>query len=78
MENQRQITFEEGQEFASQNDMQFIETSAKATQNIDKSFQTIILEIIEKNGIEYLDRIHVLPILETNKQEAYHKMEILY
>ena len=29
-------------------DMQFIEISAKATQNIDKAFETMVREIIEK------------------------------
>ena len=48
MEDRRQVTFEEGKEFASQFGMPFLETSAKATQNVDMAFDTMTREIKEK------------------------------
>ena len=48
MEDRRQVTFEEGQEFASQFSMPFLETSAKATQNVDMAFDTMTKEIKDK------------------------------
>ena len=37
-ESQRQVTKEEGQEFANQFNMPFLETSAKATLNVEEAF----------------------------------------
>ena len=48
MEDRRQVTFEEGQEFANQFGMPFLETSAKATHNVDLAFDTMTKEIKEK------------------------------
>ncbi len=48
MEDRRQVTFEEGQEFASQFSMPFLETSAKATQNVEMAFDTMTKEIKDK------------------------------
>ena len=48
MSDRRQVSFEEGQEFASQFGMPFLETSAKATQNVDLAFDTMTREIKEK------------------------------
>lgn len=48
MEDRRQVTFEEGQEFANQFSMPFLETSAKATQNVDMAFDTMTREIKER------------------------------
>ena len=48
MSDRRQVSFEEGQEFASQFGMPFLETSAKATQNVDLAFETMTKEIKDK------------------------------
>lgn len=48
MEDRRQVTYEEGKEFASQFGMPFLETSAKATQRVDEAFDTMTKEIKEK------------------------------
>ena len=48
IEDRRQVTFEEGQEFASQFGMPFLETSAKATHNVDMAFETMTKEIKAK------------------------------
>ena len=48
MEDRRQVTYEEGKEFAGQFGMPFLETSAKATQNVDMAFDTMTREIKEK------------------------------
>ena len=50
MEDRRQVTFEEGQEFANQFGMPFLETSAKETQNVDMAFDTMTKEIKDKTA----------------------------
>lgn len=50
MEDRRQVTFEEGQEFANQFSMPFLETSAKETQNVDMAFDTMTKEIKDKTA----------------------------
>ena len=46
--DRRQVTAEEGQEFANQFGMPFLETSAKSTINVDEAFTTMTKEIKEK------------------------------
>ena len=48
MEDRRQVTYEEGKEFAAQFGMPFLETSAKATQRVEEAFDTMTKEIKEK------------------------------
>lgn len=48
MDDRRQVTYDEGKEFASQFGMPFLETSAKATQRVDEAFDTMTREIKEK------------------------------
>ena len=38
----RQVTFEEGQQFAEQNDLMFIETSAVLNSNVIDAFQMLV------------------------------------
>jgi GTPase SAR1 family protein len=45
LENQRQVTFEEGKELADNLGVKFIETSAKSANNVDKAFFTLANEI---------------------------------
>ena len=48
LEDKRQITYEEGEDFANQNNMQFFETSALNGSNIDKLFNDTVESIIKK------------------------------
>merc|ERR1711977_196232 len=45
LENQRQVSFEEGKELADNLGVKFIETSAKSANNVDKAFFTLANEI---------------------------------
>ena len=52
LEEQRQVTYEEGKEFADVNGMDFFETSAKNTTGVQEAFDKLtdeILVIYEKN-----------------------------
>ena len=46
MEEKRQISYEQGKEFADTYGMKFIETSAKTNQNVHEAFVTMTREII--------------------------------
>lgn len=48
LEEKRQVTTEEGEDFAKKNGLQFIETSAKTAQNVEESFVKTSKEIYEK------------------------------
>ena len=48
LEDKRQITYEEGEDYANQNNMQFFETSALNGSNIDKMFNDTVESIIRK------------------------------
>ena len=48
LEDKRQITYEEGEDFANQNNMQFFETSALNGSNIDELFNDTVESIIKK------------------------------
>jgi len=54
MENERQVSFEEGETFARENGLIFLETSAKTAFNVEESFMRasqLILDKIEKKEI---------------------------
>jgi Ras-related protein Rab-1A len=48
MEDKRQVSEDEGREFAAQFGMPFLETSAKATLQVDAAFETMTREIKDK------------------------------
>ena len=48
LEDKRQITYDEGEEYANQNNMLFFETSALNGSNIDKMFNDTVESIIRK------------------------------
>lgn len=45
----RQVTTQEGEDLAAQFNMPFLETSAKATTNVEEAFVTMTKEIMVKN-----------------------------
>ena len=53
LEYKRQITYEEGEEFANRNNMQFFDTSAVNGNNIDKLFNDTVENIIKKMENNY-------------------------
>jgi len=57
MEDRRQVSYEEGENFARENDLMFLETSAKTAHNVEDAFllsAKSILENINKNKIQIL------------------------
>ena len=55
LENERQVTYEEGESFAKENNLLFLETSAKTAKNIAEAFNLSALKIlnnIQKTGEE--------------------------
>ena len=46
LESERKVTFQQGQDFANQYGMKFIETSAKESKNVQEAFITMTKEII--------------------------------
>ena len=53
LESQRQVTFDEGKEYADSLGIQFLETSAKNNSNVEKAFFTLANEI--KGRVQKLD-----------------------
>ena len=46
LESKREVSFQEGKEFAEQNGMKFIETSAKTDQKFSEAFESFVDGII--------------------------------
>jgi len=46
LESKREVSFQEGKEFAEQNGMTFIETSAKNDEKVSKAFEILVDDII--------------------------------
>ena len=55
LEDKRQVSYEEGEAFAKENGLMFLETSAKTAYNVVESFNLsaeCILNNIQKNGVD--------------------------
>ena len=50
MENERKVTTEQGKEFADQYGMQFFETSAKNSTNVNEAFITMTKEVMKNTS----------------------------
>ena len=70
LEDERKVSFQEGKDFADNNGMKFIETSAKTNQNVDEAFAILIDEVI-KNNKDILKKIDKNIVLE--RQNVYKK-----
>ena len=46
LESKREVSFQEGKEFAEKNGMKFIETSAKTNQKVSEAFESFVDDII--------------------------------
>lgn len=58
LEDKRQVTYEEGETFAKENGLMFLETSAKTAYNVVEAFNLsaqAILNNIEKTGVNLTD-----------------------
>lgn len=60
MEAERQVSTDEGQQFATANNMQFIETSAKTGTNIKQAFESPCRGIVVKLQNKEIDPADVL------------------
>ena len=70
LEDERKVSFQEGKDFADNNGIKFIETSAKTNQNVDEAFEILIDEVI-KNNKDILKKINNNIIL--TKKNVYKK-----
>ena len=50
MENERKVSYEQGKDFAAQFKMQFFETSAKESKNVEEAFLAMTKEVIQGLG----------------------------
>ena len=70
LEDERKVSFQEGKDFADNNGIKFIETSAKTNQNVDEAFEILIDEVI-KNNKDILKKINNNIVL--TKKNVYKK-----
>ena len=50
LDDKRVVSYEEGAELAKHYDIPFLETSAKNSVNVEKTFETMTMEIKKKNS----------------------------
>ena len=71
LEDERIITYEEGEDFAINNGMKFIEVSAKNNISVNEAFEILVEEILNsylnKNKVDEQKDKHQIP--ENNKKE---------
>ena len=73
LEDLREVSYEEGKEMAESLDMQFLETSAKETYNIEESFVEMTEKIIDnmgKRGISEEDTPNITQIISKRQTEG--------
>ena len=77
LESERKVTYEQGQEFAAQYGMKFIETSAKESKNVQEAFVTMTKEIISQSNDKKIVKKEESPIVRHYKERANEQQEIL-
>jgi len=55
LESERQVTTEEGQKFADDNGLVFLETSAMSAKNVEKAFVSVATDVIKKINTGVID-----------------------
>ena len=71
-ENKRIISYEDGENYANNNNMKFIETSAYKSDNVEDAFILIVKEILEKRNNPQKEEIKTEDVLEkkTKKKQS--------
>ena len=70
LEDKRQVTYEEGETFAKENGLMFLETSAKTAYNVVEAFNLsaqAILNNIEKTGVDPTDNKNKVKLNNNNQ-----------
>ena len=79
MENERQVPYEEGENFAKENDLLFLETSAKTAKNIVEAFNLSagkILNNVQRTGEEQIgNNIKINNENEKRNEDNYQKIK---
>ena len=69
LENKREVTYEQGNEFADNNDMKFLETSAKTAYNVGDSFVKMSIDIMKLNQVKEISN-NEQPKIELGKDKV--------
>ena len=79
LENERQVPYEEGENFAKENDLLFLETSAKTAKNIVEAFNLSaakILNNVQRTGEEQIgNNIKINNENEKRNEDNYQKIK---
>ena len=68
-ENKRIISYEDGENYANNNNMKFIETSAYKSDNVEDAFILIVKEILEKRNNPQKEEIKTEDMLKNNTKK---------
>jgi len=69
LDEQRQITVDEGEAFAARNGMKFIETSAKNNTNVNEAFEALAKIMVESSNKKNVIKIYMMYALKKEKTE---------
>jgi len=70
----RKVTYEEGKEFADENNLEFIETSALTGKNIEKIFEKLVDQYEKMNAVKQKKPVDV----EIKKEEECCQKCVIY
>ncbi|KAJ3431281.1 rab2a [Anaeramoeba flamelloides] len=78
--NERQVSYEEGQDFAKENNLQFIETSAKSGENVEDAFirsANLVYKLVKEGKLTKNVVVNPKKISKKNMEsnEKYRSME---
>jgi len=72
LENKREVSYEEGKNFAESNGIKFIETCPETNENINEAFEMIAKEILKKNVKENVKLDEQLTVKKKEKKKEKH------